>query len=60
MLKCLVISNPKVGYVQGINYIVASLLYHCDEQITYWISKALFDKYDLSEIYIEGFHGMFN
>jgi len=55
----LVISNSKLGYVQGMNYIAASLLYHCDESTSYWIMKVLLDKYGLQDIFAEGFKGMF-
>jgi len=47
VLKCLVISFPKIGYVQGMNYIVATLLYHCNESTSYWLSHALLEKYGL-------------
>jgi Rab-GTPase-TBC domain len=43
--------DNKIGYVQGMNFIVASLLYHCDEEIAFWIFVSLLEDYELRDIY---------
>lgn len=44
--------DPQVGYVQGMNFIVGALLYHCSEEIAFWIFVSLVEDYDMREIYM--------
>ena len=34
-----------ISYVQGMNFLVAGLLYHCDEAVAFWLMTALMEKY---------------
>ena len=43
----------KIGYVQGINFIAASLLWHCNEEYAYFILIKLFQRLKIEEIYSE-------
>ena len=29
--------DHSVGYMQGMNYIMASIMYHCNEEVSFWI-----------------------
>ena len=53
------VSFPNIGYVQGMNYISATLLYHCDEATAFWLTHALLSQYNVGDIYEDGFEGMF-
>lgn len=43
----------RIGYVQGINFIAASFLWHCNEEFAYFLVLKLFDKLKMEEIYSE-------
>lgn len=42
--------DQTVGYVQGMNFIAAALLYHAGEVAAFWLMCALIDKYQLKDI----------
>lgn len=50
--------NPALGYVQGMNYIAASLLYHCKESDAFWLLLRLFYDYNLVQNYLPRFPGL--
>lgn len=54
LLKTFCKYDEKVGYIQGMNFIVGSLLYHCSEIIAFWIFVAIFEDYELRDIYLPG------
>ena len=41
----------KIGYVQGINFIAASFLWHCNEEFAYFLILRLFEKLRMEDIY---------
>lgn len=43
----------KIGYVQGINFIAASLLWHCNEEFAFFIVAKLFDKLKMEDLYAD-------
>ncbi len=43
--------DSTIGYVQGMNFVVASLLLHCSEEITFWLLISLVEDYDMRNIY---------
>lgn len=43
--------KPKIGYVQGINYIVSLLLFHFNEMETFYMLISIFNKLKISDIY---------
>ena len=52
ILSCYSLYNLKVGYVQGMNYIVATLLLHFkNEEDTFWILDSIMTSYGLEELY---------
>lgn len=50
--------EPMIGYVQGMSFIAASLLYHAGEVATFWLLIALMDKYCLKEIFKQNLPGL--
>lgn len=40
------------------NFIIASLVYHCNSIVAFWLFTALMEDYQLRENYIPGFEGM--
>lgn len=40
------------GYVQGMNLIAASLLYHAEEYIAFYMFKYIFDRLEMRDIYL--------
>mmetsp|Transcript_34594 Transcript_34594/g.42646 ORF Transcript_34594/g.42646 Transcript_34594/m.42646 type:complete len:376 (+) Transcript_34594:163-1290(+) len=58
VLRALAAEFPSVGYVQGMNFIAAQLLFHCnsDEDRAFLLFRKLitFPKYDLKSVYING------
>lgn len=55
ILSAFSIREPELGYVQGMNFVVASLLYHLqDESLTFWVFCHLVQWLDLKENYKKG------
>ena len=55
VLNAIAIQNPIIGYVQGINFIVASLMFHIkEEHLTFYVFEHLMDLLDLRELYKKG------
>jgi len=59
ILKALVAYDKTIGYTQGMNFIAAGLIIHCDESVTFWLCTGLFEKYEIRELYSEDFSGMY-
>ena len=49
--------DPAIGYVQGMNFIVASFLLHCSEEVTFWLFVSLIEDYEMRDIYMDGLPG---
>ncbi|CAI2381067.1 unnamed protein product [Moneuplotes crassus] len=60
VLKALVAYDPSVGYTQGMNFIAAALIVHCEESVTFWLCTGLFEKYEIRDLYSEDFAGMYD
>jgi hypothetical protein len=41
------------------NFLVASLVYHCNREIAFWLLTFLFENFSLRQNYIQGFAGYF-
>ena len=55
VLNAIAVENPIIGYVQGINFIVASLMFHIkEEHLTYFVFSHLIQALDLKELYRKG------
>ena len=50
--------DPNLGYVQGMNYIVAALLWHCSEVDAFWIFVGMMEKFELRDTYLPSFPGL--
>ncbi|EAS03642.2 rab-GTPase-TBC domain protein (macronuclear) [Tetrahymena thermophila SB210] len=50
--------DPIIGYVQGMNMIGASLLYHAEEYISFWIMQIIFEKLEMRDIYMPKLPGL--
>lgn len=50
--------DPNLGYVQGMNYIVGALLWHCTEVDAFWIFVGLMERHELRDTYLPGFPGL--
>lgn len=51
--------NFNIDYVQGMNFIVASLLYHSNEVMAFWLFASLIEDCELRDIYMTGLPGLF-
>jgi len=51
--------DDKVGYVQGMNFVVGAFLIHCEESIAFWLVIELFERYEMREVYEDGLKGMY-
>ena len=50
--------DNKIKYCQGMNFIVAFLLYHCEEYIAFWLFVSLIEEYNLRSTFMENFPGL--
>lgn len=50
--------EKSVGYVQGMNFIVAALLYHTGEVATFWLLCFLMERYELKRVLSAGMEGL--
>jgi hypothetical protein len=52
LLECVALVYPHIGYVQGMNFIAATLLYHCDEFCSLSIIRILFEQLELKDMFL--------
>lgn len=50
--------DPSLGYVQGMNFVVAALLWHSTEADAFWLMVSLIEDYELRENYMTGLPGL--
>lgn len=48
-----------IGYVQGMNFIVGSLLLHATEEIAFWLFVSLLEDYQMRDIYQPQLPGLY-
>lgn len=58
VLKILALKYTDIGYVQGMNFLVVSILYHCSPEITLFLITVLIEDYELWDIYRENVQGL--
>lgn len=60
VLNAYAIHDPEVGYVQGMNFIAAYLLFHANEEDTFWILESMMraSKYGLANVFTNGMTGL--
>ena len=51
--------NSRIGYVQGMNFIVAALTFHCREDVAFWLFVRLLEDYRLRQVYRPGLPGLY-
>eukprot|EP00371_Babesia_bovis_P001638 XP_001610285.1 TBC domain containing protein [Babesia bovis T2Bo] len=51
--------DPEVGYVQGLNFIVANLLWHSTEEQAFWSFLSMMYMYDCRCMFLQGLPGVF-
>jgi len=57
VLICFAKHDPEIGYVQGMNFLVGTLLLHCSEVIAFTIFVNLLENYQIRDIFLPGiFH----
>ena len=47
-----------LGYVQGMNFIIGALLYHCPEDVAFWLFVSLIEDHEMREVYLTNFPGL--
>eukprot|EP00826_Nyctotherus_ovalis_P026185 TRINITY_DN2044_c0_g7_i2.p1 TRINITY_DN2044_c0_g7~~TRINITY_DN2044_c0_g7_i2.p1 ORF type:complete len:346 (+),score=81.32 TRINITY_DN2044_c0_g7_i2:70-1107(+) len=52
--------DTHVGYVQGMNFVVGALLYHCSEEIAFWLFVAMVEDFDIRDVYSPGLPGLYH
>ena len=57
VLKGFILYDQSWGYVQGMNFIVASLVYHSSSSAAFWLFTSLMENYQLRPNYIHGLEG---
>jgi hypothetical protein len=45
--------------VQGMNFIVGSFLYHCNEDIAFWMFVTLIEEFEIRDIYEPNLPGLY-
>ena len=50
--------SPSLDYVQGMNYIAATLLWHATEEDAFWLFVVLIEDFELRDNFITGFPGL--
>ncbi|KAK1443878.1 hypothetical protein BgAZ_207540 [Babesia gibsoni] len=51
--------DPEVGYVQGLNFVVANLLWHCTEEQAFWAFISMMYIYECRCMYLPRLPGVF-
>ena len=57
-LECFAKYIPTIGYVQGMNFIVAALIYHSNAEVAFLLFITLIEEYGLYEVYMERLPGL--
>ena len=58
ILSCISMRNKRVGYAQGMSFIVAIFLLYLNEEKAFWMMENLMKSFRLQEIYYDGFPGL--
>jgi hypothetical protein len=52
------IYDPQLGYTQGMNLLVGSLLMHCEENVAFWLFVALIEDYEMRDVFTDSLGGV--
>ena len=58
ILICISLHDQSVGYVQGMNFLAGSILWHTSEVKTFWLMATLLSRYELRLNYVPGLPGL--
>ena len=58
ILSCFSMRNKKVGYVQGMSFLVAIFFSYLTEEKTFWMMENIMKNYKLQDLYFPGFPGL--
>jgi len=58
VLSAFVKYDPMLGYVQGMNFLTATLIWHCSEEDAFWLLVMLMEDYDLRENFLPNLPGL--
>jgi len=56
--SCLSLKNKKIGYAQGMSFIIAMFLFYEDEETSFWMMENLLKNYSLKDMFCSGFPGL--
>ena len=58
ILSCISMKNKKMGYAQGMSFLVAIFLSYLDEEKSFWMMENLMKNFRMQELYLQGFPGL--
>lgn len=58
VLTVLSVYDPKVGYVQGMNFIAGLFCYHAEEYIAFWLMAMVIEIFEMRDIYKSNLPGL--
>lgn len=58
ILTAYAVYDSKVGYVQGMNFIAAALLFHASEELAFWLLVSLLEDYEVRDLYLPDMPGL--
>ena len=59
ILKTLIKHSSSTGYIQGLNYIVAGLYFHCGEVLAFELTIRALNDYHLKEVHMAKLPGLY-
>lgn len=51
VLRAFACYDNQADYVQGMNFLVGQLLFHCSDTLSFWLFVELIENYELRDIY---------
>lgn len=52
VLQAYSLYDPKIGYIQGMNFVASSLVYHCDEFVAFSLLSNIIEHLEMRDIYL--------
>lgn len=52
MLNAFAKYDPQVGYVQGMNFLAGSLLYHAEEYLAFWLLVIVVENLEMRDVFL--------
>lgn len=51
MLRAFAYYDHTIGYMQGMNFIMASIMFHCNEEVAFWVFASIIQHNDVRSVY---------